>query len=110
MRHLATPEQAAEWLRAQAPQGTLVADSRRVQAGDAFVAWPGQAVDARRFVPAALAAGAAACLVEAEGAEACGLPADARVAAVAGLKAAAGRPAPPGGWRRRCARWAGPRA
>jgi len=90
MQRIATPEQAAAWLRARTPQGALVADSRRVQAGDAFVAWPGQAVDARRFVPAALAAGAAACLVEAEGAEACGLLPDERIAAYAGLKPATG--------------------
>ena len=53
----------------------LVADSRQLQAGQAgkmgqaFVAWPGYGVDARQFVAAALAAGAAACVVEAEGAE-----------------------------------------
>ncbi|MCZ8110920.1 MAG: UDP-N-acetylmuramoyl-L-alanyl-D-glutamate--2,6-diaminopimelate ligase [Betaproteobacteria bacterium] len=90
MQRLATPEQAAQWLRARVPQGTLVADSRQLRPGDGFVAWPGLAVDARRFVAGALAGGAAACLVEAEGAEACGLPADARVAAYAGLKAATG--------------------
>ncbi len=97
MQTFATPTQAADWLRAQVSahgsalgQGTLVADSRRLQAGDAFLAWPGQAVDARRFVPSALAAGAAACLVEAEGVEAFGLGADPRIAAFAGLKGATG--------------------
>ena len=35
----------------------LVADSRKLQAGQAFVAWPGYGVDARQFVAAALAAG-----------------------------------------------------
>ena len=89
MQRLATPEQAADWLRARV-QGTLVSDSRRLAAGDGFIAWPGQAVDARRFVPAALAAGAAACLVEADGAEAFVGGDDARVAALPGLKAATG--------------------
>ncbi len=54
------------WLRERGVV-SLVPDSRRVQAGDAFVAWPGFGVDARQFVAGALAAGAAACLVEAEG-------------------------------------------
>ena len=75
-----------DWLRARAPQATLCTDSRRVQAGDLFIAWPGYAQDGRIHVAAALAAGAAACLVEAEGVEAFGFD-DARIAAVAGLKA-----------------------
>ena len=75
------------------PPLRLVADNRRVQPGDTFFAWPGQAVDARRHVAAALAAGAAACLVEADGADAAlgASAADPRVAALPGLKAAAGR-------------------
>jgi len=68
--------------------GTLVADSRRVKPGDGFLAWPGAANDARRYVPEVLAAGAAACLVEAEGAPIESL-ADERVATYAGLKSAA---------------------
>ena len=60
-----------------------------MQRGDAFFAWPGQAHDARRFVAPALAAGAAACLVEADGVAAFDF-ADERVAALRGLKAAAG--------------------
>jgi UDP-N-acetylmuramoyl-L-alanyl-D-glutamate--2,6-diaminopimelate ligase len=69
----------------------LRADSRQVGAGDAFIAWPGYAVDGRQFVGAALAAGAAAVLVEAQGAEAFGLDlSDARIATLAGLKAATG--------------------
>ncbi len=79
---------AAKWLAAQV-SGTLHTDSRRVRPGDGFIAWPGYAVDGRQFVPAALAAGASACLVEADGAEAFGF-ADARVAALPGLKAATG--------------------
>ena len=62
---------ALAWLRARVGSaGRLVIDSRAVRPGDAFIAWPGAATDGRRFVPAALAAGASACLVEAEGAEA----------------------------------------
>ncbi len=68
----------------------LVGDSRKVAPGDAFVAWPGQATDARRHVPDALLAGAVACLVEAEGASAFGFEGEQRVAAMRGLKAAAG--------------------
>lgn len=75
-------------LRALGATG-LVADSRQLQPGQAFVAWPGYGVDARQFVPSALAAGAAACVVEAEGLEAWGLD-DARVLPVLGLKARAG--------------------
>ncbi len=67
LQMLATPDAALDWLRARGARA-LVSDSRRVAAGDAFIAWPGQANDARRFVRAALAQGASACLVEAEGA------------------------------------------
>ena len=53
--------------------------------------WPGAATDARRLVPALLAQGAAACLIEHEGSEALGLDlGDARIASYAGLKAASG--------------------
>jgi UDP-N-acetylmuramyl-tripeptide synthetase len=85
---LKSPEAAARWLRAWVT-GTLVTDSRKVQPGDAFIAWPGQAVDGRRFVPAALAAGATTCIVEQEGIEAHGFN-DARIASLPGLKAEAG--------------------
>ena len=91
---LHTAADAAAWLAARVPpggRGTLRLDSRQVGAGDAFVAWPGHATDGRQFVPAALAAGAAACLIEAEGAEAFELdPADTRIAQLPGLKAATG--------------------
>lgn len=69
---LHTPQQAADWLRLRI-LGTLRSDSRQVQAGDGFLAWPGAATDARRYVSAVLQAGAAACLVEREGAEQHGL-------------------------------------
>ncbi len=85
---LRSPEAAARWLSSWVT-GTLRTDSRRVQPGDAFIAWPGYATDGRRFVLAALEAGATTCLVEAEGIEAFGFD-DARVAALPRLKAATG--------------------
>ncbi len=85
---LHSPAQAAAWLREQVC-GTLTVDSRSVAAGDGFVAWPGAATDGRRFVSAALAAGAGACLVEAQGAQDFAFD-DARIASYAGLKAATG--------------------
>ncbi|ARU06951.1 UDP-N-acetylmuramoyl-L-alanyl-D-glutamate--2,6-diaminopimelate ligase [Comamonas serinivorans] len=68
MQRLADPQAANDWLRARV-QGQLTVDSRRVGAHDGFVAWPGAAVDGRQFVGDALAQGAAACLVEAQGVE-----------------------------------------
>ncbi len=85
---LHTPQEAAQWLRARV-RGELHVDSRRIGAGDGFVAWPGAATDGRRHVAAALAQGAAACLVEREGVEAFGFAGEA-VASYAGLKAATG--------------------
>ena len=83
---LQSPQEAARWLRARV-RGQLQADSRQVRAGDGFVAWPGAATDGRHYVGAALAQGAAACLVEQEGADAFGFD-DAAVAAYPQLKAA----------------------
>lgn len=85
---LHTPEQAAGWLRERV-SGSLRTDSRKLARGDGFIAWPGAATDGRKFVGAALEAGAAACLVEQEGAAAYGFQ-DAKVAEYAGLKAATG--------------------
>jgi len=85
---LPSPQAAAVWLAARVG-GALRTDSRRVQAGDGFIAWPGHALDGRQLVPAALAAGAAACLVDEDGAAVFGFNGE-RVAAVAGLKAAIG--------------------
>ncbi len=89
---LTTAQDAAAWLAGRvALQGgaRLRCDSRAVQPGDAFIAWPGHATDGRSYVPQALAAGAAACLVEAEGVAAFGFS-DARIATLPGLKAATG--------------------
>lgn len=85
---LKSPEAAARWLK-EWVTGTLRTDSRAVQPGDAFIAWPGYANDGRRFVEAALGAGATTCLVERDGAQAFGFK-DARVASLPGLKAATG--------------------
>ena len=85
---LKSPEAAARWLRSWVT-GALVTDSRKVKAGDAFIAWPGQAVDGRRFVEAALKSGATTCVVEREGLEGFGFD-DARIASLPGLKAEAG--------------------
>ncbi|RZI64499.1 MAG: UDP-N-acetylmuramoyl-L-alanyl-D-glutamate--2,6-diaminopimelate ligase [Variovorax sp.] len=88
MLTLRTPLEAAGWLKSRV-RGALHADSRPVGAGDGFVAWPGAATDGRRHVAAALAQGAAACLVEAEGVEAFGFEGE-QIACYAGLKSATG--------------------
>lgn len=88
LTQLRSPEAAARWLK-EWTTGALRSDSRAVRRGDAFVAWPGYATDGRRYVQSALEAGAATCLVEAEGVEAFGFQ-DARIGALPGLKAAAG--------------------
>ncbi len=89
---LATAHDAAAWLAARLGAGAMLrCDSRRVLPGDGFIAWPGAATDGRRYVTAALQAGAAACLVDADGAETFGWPADeARIATLPALKAACG--------------------
>jgi UDP-N-acetylmuramyl-tripeptide synthetase len=88
MRVLRTPQEAAAWLRSRIT-GELHCDSRRVDQGDGFIAWPGAATDGRKFVPAALQQGATACLVELAGSEAYAFEGEA-VAAYEGLKAATG--------------------
>ncbi len=79
---------AVEWLRGRGV-AQLVTDSRKVQSGDAFIAWPGYAQDGREFVVAALDADANACLVEAQGAEKFVFD-PVRVSAMSDLKAATG--------------------
>jgi MurE/MurF fusion protein len=88
LTRLKSPAAAARWL-SEWCGGTLRTDSRQVRPGDAFIAWPGYANDGRRFVAAALAAGATTCVVESDGVEAFGFD-DARIAALPGLKAATG--------------------
>ncbi len=55
------------WIRAAAPGARLASDSRRLQQGDVFFAYPGEAVDGRKFIDAALANGAAAIVYEERG-------------------------------------------
>ena len=92
MTELDTPVQAARWLRERVT-GVLHTDSRKVGLGDGFIAWPGAATDGRKHVPSAMAQGAAACLVEKNGADAWGFAADTlgdTIALYGQLKAATG--------------------
>lgn len=88
MQRFDHPADAARWLRGLV-RGELHADSRAVGPGDGFIAWPGAATDGRHHVSDALARGAAACLVEADGVESFAFTSP-LVAACQGLKAAAG--------------------
>ena len=90
LQQLVSIDAALGWF-AQRGVRALATDSRRVRPGDAFIAWPGYGVDGRQFVRQALAAGAKACLVEAQGAQAFDFGDDeAAVAALHALKAATG--------------------
>ena len=122
---LKSPDAAARWLRSWVT-GTLRTDSRQVQPGDAFIAWPGlcarrpRASCRPRWPPAPPPAWSSATASSAFGFD------DARIASLPGLKARTGeiadaffdqpersarraspspaptaRPRPPGGWRRR---------
>lgn len=84
MQEFHTPSQAAQWLQQRAC-GSLSADSRTLVPGDGFIAWPGTSVDARQFVPSALAQGASACLVEGDGAASFALESQ-TIASYTGLK------------------------
>jgi len=88
MQILQNAPQAVQWLRARVT-GTLRTDSRQVEPGDAFIAWPGAATDGRTHVSDALVRGATACLVEHEGVEPFGFGGD-EIAALPRLKAATG--------------------
>ena len=91
MQHLASSMAAAAWLKARGAR-SLCTDHRRVRAGDAFLAWPGRRHDARLHTDAALAAGAVASLVEAQGLPTAGREwaADSNVAGLVDLKRQAG--------------------
>ena len=86
---LASMQAAVNWLFERGARA-LASDSRRVAPGDAFVAWPGAAHDARGFVRDALRSGARACLVEAQGASAFNWEGLEGVASVLDLKKQAG--------------------
>jgi UDP-N-acetylmuramyl-tripeptide synthetase len=92
MKRLHSPQDAAQWLRTQV-RGVLHTDSRRVCAGDGFIAWPGGVTDGRQFVASALKQGATACVVEHAGADAFAWGNDDTSDAIAtydGLKVASG--------------------
>ncbi len=61
MKTLNEPVAIARWLQVRVSAG-LQCDSRSLQPGDGFIAWPGAATDGRRFVAGALAGGCAAGL------------------------------------------------
>ena len=56
-----------QWISQAAPTGRLVSDSRRIQPGDVFFAYPGDAADGRAFIGAAIAQGACAVVYEQHG-------------------------------------------
>jgi UDP-N-acetylmuramoyl-L-alanyl-D-glutamate--2,6-diaminopimelate ligase len=56
-----------KWVVAAAPGGKLVSDSRQVEPGDVFFAYPGDAGDGRRFIQAAIDAGASAVVYDPQG-------------------------------------------
>ena len=88
MLELDCPNAAAAWLKDRVT-GILRTDSRKIIAGDGFLAWPGVAVDARQHVASALKRGAVACIVEMTDAEPYQFEGDA-VAGYRNLKAASG--------------------
>jgi UDP-N-acetylmuramyl-tripeptide synthetase len=94
MQILHSAPEAARWLRSHVT-GELRTDSRLVQPGDAFIAWPGAATDGRQYLVQALHQGATACLMEAQGHEpwVTVLPSDAQpaLASMIDLKAQTGR-------------------
>ncbi|MES2299009.1 MAG: UDP-N-acetylmuramoyl-L-alanyl-D-glutamate--2,6-diaminopimelate ligase [Pseudomonadota bacterium] len=57
-----------QWIGQAAPGAKLASDSRRIKTGDVFFAYPGEAGDGRAFIAAAIAQGAAAVVLEADGA------------------------------------------
>jgi len=74
MQRLHTPLQAAQWLKARAmvelhasstdlTPSALQTDSRCVNNGDVFMAWPGESFDARHYIEQVLDKGAKGCLV-----------------------------------------------
>jgi UDP-N-acetylmuramyl-tripeptide synthetase len=86
---LNAPSEIVAWLRARVGDAAeMSADSRKLVAGDVFVAYKGYTQDGRAYVAQALAAGAAACVVEADGVDAGAL--DERCVCIHGLKMQAG--------------------
>ncbi|MDB5798005.1 MAG: UDP-N-acetylmuramoylalanyl-D-glutamate--2 [Paucimonas sp.] len=55
---------AIAWMKDLAPEAQLCADSRTLNAGDLFLAYPGDSADGRRYIGDAIARGAAGVLYE----------------------------------------------
>jgi murE/murF fusion protein len=88
----ASIDDALQWLRERvAPGAHLRLDSREVQPGDVFVACRGRSSDGRLYIEQAFSQGAAAVLAEGPpGGDAGGLPANASVRVIDGLRALLG--------------------
>ena len=56
-----------QWLRDEVPGAQLTLDSRRVRAGDVFIACPGESGDGRHYIQQAIEAGARAVLFDDSG-------------------------------------------
>ncbi|MET0961556.1 MAG: UDP-N-acetylmuramoyl-L-alanyl-D-glutamate--2,6-diaminopimelate ligase [Noviherbaspirillum sp.] len=78
------------WLHALAPSAQLTSDSRRVNPGDVFLAYPGDSADGRNYIGAAVQRGAAAVLYDEGGDYAWDATLDLPHRGVAGLKQLAG--------------------
>lgn len=63
MIELLNPQEAVQWLRSRV-SGELRTDSRQIEQGDGFIAWPGAQTDGRQYVAQSLENGAMACIVE----------------------------------------------
>lgn len=88
MERLTTVTQASLWLKSRV-RGDLCTDSRKVSAGDGFIAWPGSAADPRKYIPDALQKAVSACLFEADGADVSGYDCD-KLASIHGIKQVTG--------------------
>jgi len=64
-----TIKEINDWIKAAAPDAQLASDSRRIKAGDVFFAYPGDANDGRKYIGAAIEAGAAAVVYDGAGYE-----------------------------------------
>lgn len=85
---LHTVEEALHWLHARGVTG-LQSDSRRIQPGDAFLAWAGHLRDGRMYVDSALQSGASASIVDLNGWTSAEVASD-RVATLPALKSQCG--------------------
>ena len=81
-------DEALHWLQVRGVTG-LQSDSRRVQPGDAFLAWAGRLRDGRAYLDAARQSGARAAIIDANGWES-SAHTDDLVATLSGLKTRCG--------------------